>query len=98
MVINEDELIEFELKRMLAFISLILVVFYFLIKSLFKTTGFLIEKKILKLNESKNIVYENIDKASENPKNNINSVKSGILELSSFFGIILIIILISPNN
>lgn len=96
MVINEDELIEFELKkRMPAFISLILVVSYFLIKSLFKATGFLIEKKILKLNESKkNIVYENIDKASENFKNNINSVKSGILELSSFFGIILIIILI----
>lgn len=96
MVINEDELIEFELKkRMPAFISLILVVSYFLIKSLFKATGFLIEKKILKLNESKkNIVNENIDKASENFKNNINSVKSGILELSSFFGIILIIILI----
>lgn len=96
MVINEDELIEFELKkRMPAFISLILVVSYFLIKSHFKATGFLIEKKILKLNESKkNIVYENIDKASENFKNNINSVKSGILELSSFFGIILIIILI----
>ena len=96
MVINEDELIEFELKkRMPAFISLILVVSYFLIKSLFKTTGFLIEKKILRLNESKkNILYENIDRATENLKNNINSVKSGILELSSFFGIILIIIII----
>ena len=96
MIINEDELIEFELKkRMPALISLILVVSYFLIKSFFKTTRFLIEKKILKMNEPKtNNVYENIDRATDNLKNNINSVKSGILELSSFFGIILIIILI----
>lgn len=96
MIINEDELIEFELKkRMPALISLILVVSYFLIKSFFKTTRFLIEKKILKMNESKtNNVYENIDRATDDLKNNITSVKSGILELSSFFGIILIIILI----
>lgn len=96
MIINEDELIEFELKkRMPALISLILVVSYFLIKSFFKTTRFLIEKKILKMNEPKtNNVYENIDRATDNLKNNITSVKSGILELSSFFGIILIIILI----
>ena len=96
MVINEDELIEFELKkRMPAFISLILVTFYFFIETFFKIATFFLNKKILKLDESKtNNIYENIDKATNNLKNNINSVKSGILELSSFFGIILIIILI----
>ena len=96
MVINEDELIEYELKkRMPAFVSLILVSFYFFIETFFKIAVFLINKKILKLDESKtNNIYENIDKANDNLNNNINSVKSGILELSSFFGIILIIILI----
>ena len=96
MIINEDELIEFKLKkRMPAFISLILVVFYFFIETFFKIVAFFVNKKILKLNELKtNNIYENIDKANDNFKNNINSVKTGILELSSFFGIILIIILI----
>ena len=96
MVINEDELIEYELKkRMPAFVSLILVSFYFFIETFFKIATFFINKKILKLDESKtNNIYENIDKANDNLNNNINSVKSGILELSSFFGIILIIILI----
>ena len=95
-VINEDELIEFELKkRMPAFVSLILVAFYFFIETFFKIATFFINKKILKLDESKtNNIYENIDKANDNLNNNIKSVKSGILELSSFFGIILIIILI----
>ena len=96
MVINEDELIEYELKkRMPAFVSLILVSFYFFIETFFKIATFFINKKILKLDESKtNNIYENIDKANGNLNNNIKSVKSGILELSSFFGIILIIILI----
>ena len=96
MIINEDELIEFELKkRMPAFVSLILVSFYFFIETFFKIGRFFINKKILKLDESKtNNIYENIDTATNNLKNSINSVKSGILELSSFFGIILIIILI----
>ena len=96
MVINEDELIEYELKkRMPAFVSLILVSFYFFIETFFKIATFFINKKILKLDESKtNNIYENIDKANDNLNNNIKSVKSGILELSSFFGIILIIILI----
>ena len=96
MVINEDELIEFELKkRMPAFVSLMLVTFYFFIETFFKIATFFINKKILKLDESKtNNIYENIDKANDNLNNNIKSVKSGILELSSFFGIILIIILI----
>ena len=96
MIINEDELIEFKLKkRMPAFISLILVVFYFFIETFFKIVAFFVNKKILKLNELKtNNIYENIDKANDNLNNNINSVKTGILEISSFFGIILIIILI----
>ena len=96
MIINEDELIEFELKkRMPAFVSLILVSFYFFIETFFKICRFFINKKILKLDESKtNNIYENINTATNNLKNSINSVKSGILELSSFFGIILIIILI----
>ena len=96
MIINEDELIEFELKkRMPAFVSLILVSFYFFIETFFKIGRFFINKKILKLDESKtNNIYENINTATNNLKNSINSVKSGILELSSFFGIILIIILI----
>ena len=96
MIINEDELIEFELKkRMPAFVSLILVSFYFFIETFFKIAAFFINKKILKLDESKtNNIYKNIDTATNNLKNSINSVKSGILELSSFFGIILIIILI----
>ena len=96
MVINEDELIEYELKkRMPAFVSLILVSFYFFIETFFKIATFFINKKILKLDESKtNNIYENIDMANDNLNNNIKSVKSGILELSSFFGIILIIILI----
>ena len=52
----------------------------------------LINKKILKLDESKtNNIYENIDKANDNLNNNIKSVKSGILELSSFFGIFYIL-------
>ena len=96
MVINEDELIEFELKkRMPAFVSLALVVFYFFVETFFKIVAFFVNKKILKLNDLKtNNIYENINKASVDLKNNINSVKSGILELSSFFGIILIVILI----
>ena len=65
------------------------------IETFFKIATFFINKKILKLDESKtNNIYENIDKANDNLNNNIKSVKSGILELSSFFGIILIIILI----
>ena len=97
MVINEDEFIEFELKkRMPAFVSLILVAFHFLVLNFFKATLFLISKAILKINNSKtNDVVENIDKASANLNQNIKSVKSGILELSSFFGIILIALVFS---
>ena len=97
MVINEDELIEYELKkRMPAFVSLALVVFHFLVLNFFKATLFLVSKAILKINDSKtNDVVENIDKASANLNQNIKSVRSGILELSSFFGIILIALVFS---
>ena len=97
MVINEDEFIEFELKkRMPAFVSLILVAFHFLVLNFFKATLFLVSKAILKINDSKtNDVVENIDKASANLNQNIKSVRSGILELSSFFGIILIALVFS---
>ena len=92
MVINEDELIEYELKkRMPAFVSLALVVFHFFVLNFFKATLFLVSKAILKINDSKtNDVVENIDKASANLNQNIKSIRSGILELSSFFGVILI--------
>ena len=96
MVINEDELIEFELKkRMPAFISLILVAFYFLSQNFFKTIIFLLNKKILKLNDiQSNNIYKSLDNTSFNLNNNIKSFKSEILELSFYFGLILITILI----
>ena len=79
-----------------AFVSLALVVFHFLVLNFFKATLFLVSKAILKINDSKtNDVVENIDKASANLNQNIKSVRSGILELSSFFGIILIALVFS---
>ena len=96
MVINEDKLIEFELKkRMPAFISLILVPFYFLSQNFFKIIIFLLNKKILKLNDiQSNNIYKSLDNTSFNLNNNIKSVKSKILELSFYFGLILITFLI----
>ena len=106
LIINQDELIEFELKkRMPVFFNLALIPFFFIFFIFYKIILLIENKGLLNFDEiktnnfSKKLIYYNSKLYQY-----INSLKSGLFELSTFFGIIIIVLVIfnltinRPNN
>ena len=96
LIINQDELIEFKLKkRMPVFLNLIFIPFSFLCLIYFKSIFFINNKGFLKLDETKkNNFSKKLISYKSKLNQYVNSLKSGLLELSFYFGLILITILI----
>ena len=106
LIINQDELIEFELKkRMPVFFNLALIPFFFIFFIFYKIILLIENKGLLNFDQiktnnfSKKLIYYNSKLYQY-----INSLKSGLFELSTFFGIIIIVLVIfnltinRPNN
>jgi len=100
LIINQDELIEFELKkRMPVFFNLALIPFYFILFIYFKIILLIVNKGFLKLDETKkNIFPKKLISYKSKLNQYVNSLKSGLLELSSFFVFTIIILLIFNIN
>ena len=100
LIINQDELIEFELKkRMPVFFNLALIPFYFILFIYFKIILLIVNKGFLKLDETKkNNFPKKLISYKSKLNQYVNSLKSGLLELSSFFVFTIIILLIFNIN
>ena len=100
LIINQDELIEFELKkRMPVFFNLALIPFYFILFIYFKIILLNVNKGFLKLDETKkNNLPKKLISYKSKLNQYVNSLKSGLLELSSFFVFTIIILLIFNIN
>ena len=100
LIINQDELIEFKLKkRMPVFLNLIFIPFSFLCLIYFKSVFFINNKGFLKLDETKkNNFSKKLITYKSKLNQYVNSLKSGLLELSSFFVFTIIILLIFNIN